>query len=128
MSTATIIAAGSGGFFGAVARLYLVGVVNRHLPHTLPFGTLLVNITGSFLLGIVFGLLYLSGGLSAHMKTFIVTGFLGAMTTYSTFAMESFFLFQGGSYLLLAANVALSVFGTIAAAGTGYLLITKVFT
>ncbi|MGM0534006.1 MAG: fluoride efflux transporter FluC [Campylobacterota bacterium] len=127
MSTATIIAAGSGGFFGAVARLYLVGFVNRHLPHTLPFGTLLVNITGSFLLGIVFGLLYLSGGLSAHMKTFIATGFLGAMTTYSTFAMESFFLFQGGSYLLLAVNVALSVFGTIAAAGTGYLLITKVF-
>jgi CrcB protein len=127
MSTATIIAAGSGGFFGAVARLYLVGMINRHLPHTLPFGTLAVNIAGSLLIGMLFGLLYATGTLPPQMKTFLVTGFLGAMTTYSTFAMESFFLLQGGSFLLLGANIMLNVFGTIAAAGVGYLLITKVF-
>ena len=127
MSTATIIAAGSGGFLGAVARLYLIGFVNRHLPHTLPFGTMMVNIGGSFLLGVVFGLFYLSEGLPQQVKTFIATGFLGALTTYSTFAMESFFLLHGGSWFLLLVNIAMNVFGTIVAAAGGYLLITKVF-
>ena len=51
MSLQTILAIGSGAFIGAVMRAYLNGVVNHHLPHTLPFGTLTVNLLGSFIIG-----------------------------------------------------------------------------
>ena len=54
MSWQTILAIGSGAFIGAVLRAYLNGVVNHHLPHTLPFGTLSVNLIGSFIIGALF--------------------------------------------------------------------------
>ncbi|MBP9493207.1 MAG: CrcB family protein, partial [Sulfurospirillum sp.] len=56
MSWQTLLAIGSGGFLGSIMRAYLNGVVNRHLPHTLPFGTLGVNLIGSFIIGLLFAL------------------------------------------------------------------------
>ena len=65
--------------------------------------------------------------LSVHMKSFLTTGLLGALTTYSTFAMESFLLIQGGSLLLAGLNITLNVFGTIFMASGGYYLIQSIF-
>lgn len=130
MSLPTFFAIGLGGFFGAVLRAYLNGLVNHHLPHTLPFGTLSVNLIGSLTIGILFALFANTtqdSVLSVEMKSFLTTGFLGALTTYSTFAMESFFLLQGGSYLLAAANMALNVFGTVIMAGIGYTVTLSFF-
>jgi CrcB protein len=130
MSWQTLLAIGGGGFIGAVLRAYLNGIVSHHLPHTLPFGTLSVNLIGSLVIGILFAIFAnttQSSLFSVEMKSFLTTGVLGALTTYSTFAMESFFLLQGGSYLLAAANMALNLFGTILMAGLGFSLTSSLF-
>ncbi len=66
----------------------------------------------------LFAYFHLNTSLSPHVKTFLVTGILGALTTYSTFAIESFFLLESGHYLHAFANMALNLFGTILLAGT----------
>lgn len=125
MSITTIIAVGSGGFIGAVIRVLTVSWVNKLYPHALPLGTLFVNVSGSFVLGLLFGFFYVSSFFSPTMKSFLTTGVLGAMTTYSTFAFESFLLLHGGSYLVGFVNILLNVCATIFFAGLGYLLVIK---
>lgn len=130
MSPYTLLAIGMGGFLGAISRSYLNGLINSHIPHALPFGTLGVNLLGSLIIGVLFAIFANTtqdSVLSVHMKSFLTTGFLGALTTYSTFAMESFFLMQGGSYLLAAANMGINVMGTVLMAGIGFTLTTSLF-
>lgn len=123
MSFQTILAIGSGAFIGAILRAYLNGVVNHHFPHTLPFGTLSVNLIGSFMIGALFAYFSYTTLIGVHTKSFLTTGFLGGLTTYSTFAVETFFLLSGGHMLLAAANMALNTFGTVLMAASGYYLI-----
>lgn len=123
ISLTTIIAVASGGAIGATLRLLINGAVNKHFVHALPLGTLVVNLAGSLLIGMLFAYFHLNTSLSPHLKTFLVTGILGALTTYSTFALESFFLLEAGDYMHAFANMALNLFGTILLAGIGYLLV-----
>ncbi len=123
MNWLTILAVASGGAVGAVSRMLINGFVSRHIPHTLPFGTLTVNLIGSLAIGALFAWFHLNTALSPHLKSFLVTGLLGALTTYSTFAIESFFLLESGHYGHAFANMALNLFGTILMAGIGYLSI-----
>ena len=123
MSWQTILAIGSGGFLGSVLRAYLNGVINRQLPHMLPFGTLGVNVIGSFIIGVLFALFMHTSVFSPTMKSFLTTGILGGLTTHSTFAIETFWLFNQGSLMLALANALLNLFGTIIAAGSGYKII-----
>jgi len=121
MQLLTIVAVASGGAVGATSRMLINGFVNARIPHTLPFGTLAVNLLGSLIIGILFAYFHLNTHLSPHLKTFMVTGILGALTTYSTFAIESFFLLEAGQYGHAFANMALNLFGTLFMAGLGYL-------
>ena len=121
MNIITIIAVASGGAIGATSRLLLSTAVNKTFIHTLPLGTLAVNLLGSLLIGILFAYFHLNTSLSPHLKTFLITGILGALTTYSTFAIESFFLLESGHYAHAFANMALNLFGTILFAGIGYM-------
>uniref|UniRef100_UPI0040479334 fluoride efflux transporter FluC n=1 Tax=Aliarcobacter sp. TaxID=2321116 RepID=UPI0040479334 len=121
LSWQTILAIGLGGFLGAIARAYAVHFTNKHVPLEFPLGILLVNLLGSFLIGVLFA--YFSHyTVSINLKAFLTTGFLGALTTYSTFAIESYLLF-GTSIYLAVTNMALNLFGTVIAAGSGYKLI-----
>ena len=120
MSWQTLLAIGSGGFIGAVSRAYLNGLISHKLPHELPFGTLGVNLIGSLIMGILVAYFMNSEIFSLHVKSFLSTGILGALTTYSTFAIESVLLLQGGHYLLALTNMSLNVFGTVAFAGAGF--------
>lgn len=120
MSWQTILAIGSGGFIGAISRAYINGLVNRAIPHELPFGTLGVNILGSFTLGVLFAFFTYTQYFSAPLKSFLSTGMMGALTTYSTFALETFWLLNQGSIVLGTINVVLNVFCTIIAAGSGF--------
>jgi CrcB protein len=123
MSLITIIAVASGGAIGATLRMLTYGVINKHFTHALPLGTLAVNLMGSLLVGMLFAYFHFNTALSPHVKTFLVTGILGGLTTYSTFAIESFFLLQSGQYLHAFANMALNLFGTILLAGFGYFIV-----
>ena len=123
MSWQTILAIGSGAFLGAVLRAYMNGIVNHHFPHALPFGTLSVNLLGSFIIGALFAYFSYTTLFSVQMKSFLTTGFLGGLTTYSTFAMETFLLLSGGHILMAVANMALNTFGTVLMAASGYYVI-----
>lgn len=126
MSWQTILAIGSGGFIGAVLRAYLNGLISHKLPHELPFGTLGVNLLGSFIMGVLVAY-FMYSSLPVQLKSFLSTGILGALTTYSTFAIESFLLFEGGSIALALTNMMLNVFGTVIMAGSGYYLVNSFF-
>jgi CrcB protein len=123
MSWQTILAIGSGGFIGAVLRAYLNGLISHKFPHDLPYGTLGVNLAGSFVMGILIAYFMYSAIFSLNMKSFLSTGILGALTTYSTFAIESFFLLEGGHIFLAMMNISLNAFGTIFMAGSGFYMV-----
>ncbi|MDD2894813.1 MAG: CrcB family protein [Aliarcobacter sp.] len=115
-----VLAIGLGGFLGAIARAYAVHFTNKFFPLEFPLGILLVNLIGSFIIGILFA--YFSHyTVSINLKAFLTTGFLGALTTYSTFAIESYLLF-GTSIYLAFTNIALNLIGTIVVAGSGFKL------
>lgn len=118
-----IMAVGIGGALGAITRFYVGTVVVKYFPYELPLATLIVNILGSFLIGLLVGL-FLILTPPDYLKGLLITGFLGALTTYSTFAIESFMLLN--NHLLYGAlNIILNVTGTIFAAMAGYKLITN---
>lgn len=123
LSWQSILAIGSGGFLGAVARVYITSLSSYYIPHTIPYGTFIVNILGSFVMGVLFAL-FMHYSVSPHLKSFLTTGFLGAMTTYSTFAIETFFLFNISLSMALL-NISLNLIGTIVAAGIGFKSVSK---
>lgn len=126
MSWQVILTIGSGGFIGAVLRAYLNGLISHKFPHDIPVGTLGVNLIGSFIMGALIAYFMFTSYFSLNAKSFLSTGILGALTTYSTFAIESFFLLERGHILLAGANISLNVFGTIFMAGSGF-YIAKIF-
>lgn len=121
LSWQTVLAIGLGGFLGAIARAYSVHFTNKYVPLEFPLGILLVNVIGSFIIGALFAY-FAHYTVSDTLKGFLTTGFLGALTTYSTFAIESYLLL-GTSVYLAVTNMALNLFGTILAAGSGYKLL-----
>lgn len=121
LSWQTILAIGTGGFLGAIARAYTVHLSNKVMPVEFPFGVLFVNILGSFIIGALF-VIFTHYTVSDSLKAFLTTGFLGALTTYSTFAIESFLLLET-SIVLGLTNMFLNLFGTVLAAASGFKLL-----
>jgi CrcB protein len=102
-----------GGAAGAVLRFLVSGWAFRLLGEGFPWGTFVVNITGSFLIGLLWQLFeYVP--ISPHMRSMIFIGGLGAFTTFSTFAFESLNLFRAGDFRLGMINiVAMDLFGIL---------------
>lgn len=113
---------GAGGFAGAIARFVVGQVVTARLGVLLPYGTLVVNVSGCFLLGLVLGLLAATSVPSPSVRALVATGFLGAYTTFSTFGVETVLLVEEGSWLLAGAYVFLSVVLGLAATVAGLAL------
>ena len=101
------IAAGSA--IGGVARYLLGGMLQRQSGATFPVGTLIINITGSFLLGLILRYAVDTPTLSAEARAFLTVGFCGGYTTFSTFSYETVALMEDGQWPLAAFYVALSV-------------------
>ena len=101
----TVLAIGLGGAFGALARYALQGLVNARVASAFPWGTLAVNLSGCFLLGVLFTALTYRFAGPTWIRPTLTVGFLGAYTTFSTWALESFNLLEARAYWLAAANV-----------------------
>jgi CrcB protein len=107
---------GIGGFLGANARYLLGSWIAQRYGTSFPYGTLVINVSGSFIIGFFLVLISERFVLHPNWRLFFAVGFLGAYTTFSTFSFESLALIQGGSWLLGLANVIGSVLlGLVAA-------------
>jgi CrcB protein len=111
---------GFGGFLGAIARFLMARWVGVLVETRFPLGTLLINVSGSFRLGVI--------GTMVAQKVFansdavrlaLGVGFLGAFTTFSTFAFETHALFEDGSWLTATTNMFASVFVGLVAVRAG---------
>jgi fluoride exporter len=97
MGMTAFFAVGIGAAIGAWGRWWLSLALNALFPF-LPLGTLVANLVGGYLMGISMGLVALGGLLSPELRLLITTGFLGGLTTFSTFSAESVTLFSRGEY------------------------------
>lgn len=118
-----IILAGSGSFIGGILRYLTQLLFSKFFSDSFPLGTLLINIIGSFLIGIVFSLSEKSDIISQEAKIFIAVGICGGFTTFSSFSIENLFLLRDGQYIQMILYSLLSVFLGISAALAGFLLI-----
>lgn len=119
----TILAIAAGGALGSVSR-YLIAVrLYGWLGLALPYGTLTVNILGSFLLGVILALVEERGALGPETRSFITIGFLGGMTTFSTFIFEGWNYTRDGEILRAGLYAALSLAGAFVAFTLGHALV-----
>jgi CrcB protein len=108
---------GVGGFAGAIARYLVDGAVSERTGGAFPWGTLVVNLTGSFVLGLLFALTAERAILPAEIRGPLLIGFIGAYTTFSTFMLESWRLIEDGAITLALANlVGATLLGLLAVA------------
>jgi len=114
----TYIAIAFGGAFGAVSRFWLHSAVQRFNGSSFPLGTFAVNILGSFLIGVFLVVLAEKAQLSEPWRPLIAVGFLGALTTFSTFSLDALLLFEQGNYntalFYIVSSVALCLFASFA--------------
>lgn len=117
MATRLLVIA-AGGALGALARY----AVSEWFVRRLPAGTLLVNVVGCFLIGLAMGLSVEHRWMSPNVRLFFVTGFLGALTTFSTFGWQTFSLAEKKDFTLAMANIGLNVVGSLVAVVIGFQL------
>jgi CrcB protein len=111
---------GTGGFLGSIAR-YLVSQLNLTVSfHSIPVGTLTVNVAGSFLIGILTGIAEKSMILTPEWRLFLMVGLCGGFTTFSTFANENLMLIHNGQGLAVLLYTGLSIFLGFLAVYLGY--------
>ena len=109
---------GVAGFFGAIARYLVAGWVSN-VEETFPWGTFVVNVTGSFVLGLLVGAFAHRFVVHPDLRIALTVGFLGAYTTFSTFALESLEFAETGTPALALLNIAVSVVAGVAAVWLG---------
>jgi CrcB protein len=100
---------GIGGFLGSVLRFWLGSFIGGRLGARFPYGTFVINVTGSFLIGMVLAVLATKAHWNSNWRYLIPIGFIGGYTTFSAFEYETFQLFQDGQLLTAMLNIALSV-------------------
>ncbi|MDP2624027.1 MAG: fluoride efflux transporter CrcB [Actinomycetota bacterium] len=119
----TVLAVALGGALGALARYQLSGLIAVRQDTPFPSGTLAVNVLGSLLLGAVFGLV-VAGRVSDSALAWGGVGFLGALTTFSTFTYETASLIEDGAWGYAARNALLTIGLCFGAAALGYLALS----
>ena len=105
----TIIGVALAGALGALARYGLGGFIASRYPSAFPLETLIINVSGSFILGLLFVVLTERFMASPALRASLMVGFVGAYTTFSTFSLETFRLIEDGSVGLALLNVVASV-------------------
>jgi len=116
---------GSGGFLGALARYGLSGLVHRQVPLAVfPYGTLVVNLLGCLIIGVLAGLAESRQLFGPEFRTFALIGVLGGFTTFSTFGYETVAMMRDAEFLRASTNVGVHVILGLALVWLGYALTT----
>ena len=113
-----------GGAAGASLRFFISQIVLNWLGKGFPFATLMVNISGSLVMGFLYGLIEQGTIEVSVYRTLIGIGFLGAFTTFSTFSLDTLLLIQQGDFIKAMINILLNVTLCILAAGLGMFIVT----
>ena len=121
----TILFVGIGGFVGAIVRFLLSSFVQKSAETFFPIGTLSVNLLGGFLIG--FLALYFEQHLNPEYRALVIVGFLGGLTTFSTFSYETVLLLENASYTKALLNIMISVVLSIGATILGMMVYKKFF-
>ena len=108
-----------GGALGSMARLWVSTLVTERVTETFPLGTLVVNVTGSFLIGLFAGMF--RSGASTTARAFLMTGICGGYTTFSSFSLQNLQLLQNGNYYYAGLNTALSLLLCMVGVWVGYI-------
>lgn len=117
----------SGGAIGASLR-YLTGIAAlRLLGANFPWGTLLVNVVGSFVMGVVTEFIVRKLGASSELRLLLMTGLLGGYTTFSAFSLDAVLMIERGAISGAAGYIAANVIGSIAALMLGLILARNIF-
>jgi CrcB protein len=113
-----------GGAIGTTGRYWLSGAVARSIGETFPWGTLFINVTGSFVIGFFAALSGPDGRLFVGSTTrqFVMTGICGGYTTFSSFSLQTLNLMNNGEWFRAVANICLSVLLCLIAVWSGVLL------
>lgn len=112
-----ILIAGCGGFIGASLR-YIISAKAKSIHIGIPVGTLIVNILGAILIGFIMEMSKKSN-MSAELKTFLTTGIMGGLTTFSTFSYETVTLISDGKVMMGGINAGLNLFLSLAGVALG---------
>ncbi|MDD7754403.1 MAG: fluoride efflux transporter CrcB [Clostridiales bacterium] len=107
--TINIICVGCGGFLGAISRYIISIYTSKQFLFKIPLGTLIVNVLGGFLIGLIMELTIKNNFISPQLKLFLTTGIMGGLTTFSTFSYETIVLIKEGNILLAILNILLNL-------------------
>jgi fluoride exporter len=107
-----IMLVGAGSFIGGICRYLLSTLIHSKTPSGFPYGTLVVNLAGCLLIGILYGV-FEKTDISTGWRLFMVTGLLGGFTTFSAFSIETFSLLKSGHAALAVLYILLSVAGGV---------------
>ncbi len=120
-----ILAISLGGILGSLSRYYISIFVQKYTASAFPYGTLAVNIAGCLFIGFVMQYFMMRPGVSNALKVFLITGFAGAFTTFSTFGHETIALFMANNFKAAFINVVISNIFGLAAVFAGSLAAKK---
>ena len=123
----TLLIVGTGGFIGSILRYLVQYFVEKGMTSTFPLGTLIANIAGSFIIGIVFALAEKGNLMSAEWRIFLAVGICGGFTTFSAFSYNNFTMIKEHSSMQLLLNVGGNLILGIFAVYLGIILIKTLF-
>jgi CrcB protein len=113
---------GIGGGLGSIFRYAISVFIGKHVPLAFPMGTLLVNLSGCFLIGVFYSMIARNAAFNPDWRLFLITGICGGYTTFSTFSYDGLILLKQGSSLSLMIYVLGSVVGGLLATFAGVAL------
>ncbi len=122
-----VLVVGCGGFIGAATR-YLISLwATKSIPGTIPYGTLIANILGAIIIGFVSEMALRTNYVSPTAKTFITTGMMGGLTTFSTFSLETITMLSNGNIGFGTINIVLNLFLSLIGVVIGQFIAKVIF-